>query len=34
MYQFPSVYEQEQTLYTFLQNDLTYDQWYKKFNTR
>ena len=34
MYPFASVYEQEQTMYNFHQNDLTNDQWYKKFNTR
>ena len=28
-----SVYEQEQTLYTFHQNDLTNDQWHENFNT-
>ena len=34
MYPFYSVYEQELTLYTFPQNDLTNVQWYEKFNTR
>ena len=33
MYSFASVYEQERTLYTFHQNDLTSDQCYKNFNT-
>ena len=28
------MYEQEQTLYTFHHNDLTNNQWCKKFNTR
>ena len=34
MYPFDSVYEQERTMYTFHQNDLTNDQWYEKFNKR
>ena len=34
MYPFASVYEQERTLYTFHQNELINDQWYKKFKPK
>ena len=34
MYQFSSMCEQERKLYNFHQNDITNNQWYKKFNTR
>ena len=33
MYPFDLMYEHEQKLYTFHQNDLTNYQWYEKFNT-
>ena len=34
MYPFYSVYEQEETMYTFHNNKLTNDKWYNKFNTK
>ena len=33
-YLFSTVYKQEQGLYSFQQNVLTNDQWYKRFNTK
>jgi hypothetical protein len=33
-YPYATVYDQECTLYSFTQNSLTNEQWYKRFNTK